>query len=127
MSCSDWASSSAEIGTQINRPDGTGFLLSYRHIDPIESRTVIASLSFPFSAKYAITASSVYDFGNDVQVNSLILTRVGKDLQLNVGVTYNSTLNNLGFNLEIFPNLLPATRRIPGSSAPLFSQLGGAR
>jgi hypothetical protein len=112
------------VGTEINRPDGTRLHLAYRHIDPIESRTVMASLSYVFSPKYRVTASTGYDFGAHVQNNALVITRTGSDLEISAGIRYDSILNNLGFTLEIYPNLLPASRRVPGGSGGFLSSMG---
>ena len=54
-----------------------------------------------------MTASATYDFGiNQSLSNSLVLTRIGTDLSLSVGFTYNALLNNFGFTFEILPNLV---------------------
>ena len=50
-------------GAAYTRPDKTNFTLSYRQIDPLDSKAVIASITYPLSAKYAITGSTMYDFG----------------------------------------------------------------
>ena len=47
------------VGIVLNRPDATNFYLGYRQIDPLESRAVIASVTYAFSPKYAVTASTV--------------------------------------------------------------------
>ncbi|MFO0807272.1 MAG: LPS assembly protein LptD [Gemmataceae bacterium] len=100
------------IGGYLNRPDRTFFFVGYRQIDPIDSRAVTGSATYVFSQKYAITASSVYDFGiNQALANSLIITRVGSDLTVSVGVTYNALVNNFGFTLEILPNSVAMTRK----------------
>ena len=35
----------------------------------------------------------------------LVITRIGSDLTMNVGFTYNAILNNFGFTFEVLPNL----------------------
>jgi hypothetical protein len=108
------------IGATMNRPDRTNLFVGFRYIDPVDSRAVITSISYVFSPKYAITASSVYDFGtNQGLSNSLIITRIGSDLTMNIGFTYNAILNNFGFQFEILPNIAAISHR-PGSG------LGGA-
>lgn len=99
------------IGANINRPDKTSFYLGYRHIDPLLSRAIIASVTFPFSAKYALTASTMYDLGiANNNINSFTITRLGTDLQLSLSVNYNALLNTFGVQFEIMPNLLPLVR-----------------
>ena len=94
------------IGAFLNRPDRTSFYLGYRQIEPLESRLVTASVTYVFSPKYAMTATTAYDFGpSKIQVNSLAFTRIGTDLQLSLGLSYNSLQNSLGFIFEIVPNL----------------------
>jgi len=39
-------------------------------------------------------------------------TRVGTDLQISVGITYNALTNSVGGILEVVPNLVPANRRV---------------
>ncbi len=100
------------IGTFLNRPDRTNFYLGYRQIDPIDSRAVTAAVTYVFSPKYALTASSTYDFGNSQALsNSVIFTRMGADLQISVGFTYNALTSSFGAVFEVVPNLLPADKR----------------
>jgi hypothetical protein len=40
-----------------------------------------------------------------------VVTRIGSDLTMSVGFTYNAILNNFGFTFEILPNLLAMNRR----------------
>jgi hypothetical protein len=99
------------IGTTMNRPDRTSFYLGYRQIDPIDSRALISSATYVFSPKYAITASSVYDFGTNQSLsNSVVITRIGSDLTLSLGFTYNALVNNFGVTFEVVPNVVAASR-----------------
>ena len=66
-----------------------------------------------------MTAAATYDFGiNQSLSNSLVFTRMGTDLSLSVGFTYNALLNNFGFTLEILPNLV--AMRSGGSRVSAF-------
>ena len=77
-------STSASI---LNRPDRTSFYLGYRQIDPLESQAVVGSVTYAFSPKYAMTASTVYDFGiGQTRRTSLMFTRIGTDLRVSLGV-----------------------------------------
>ena len=79
-------------------------------------------MTYVFSPKYAMTASSTYDFGNSQALsNSVVFTRMGKDLQISVGFTYNALTTSFGAVVEIVPNLLPADKRV----GPLASLGGG--
>ena len=109
-----------DIGTFINRPDSTNFYIGYRQIDPLNSKSVIGTVVYPFSAKYAATASTVWDFGVNVKTYSFMLSRIGTDVLVGIGVNYNSTLNTFGFNFEITPNL---ARRGTGRTGALFPTL----
>jgi hypothetical protein len=103
------------FGTFLNRPDRTSLYLGYRQIDPVGSRAVSGALTYVFSPKYAVTASSVYDFGTSQAIsNSLVLTRMGSDMQVSIGFTYNALQNAFGFTFEIVPNLVPPGKRVPG-------------
>lgn len=103
------------IGAYIGRNDRTSFYLGYRQIDPLQSRAVVTSLTYAFSAKYAITFGSNFDFGNNIQSNSLMVTRIGTDLTMSLGLSYNSIVKTFGIQFEIVPNLLPMTGRLPGT------------
>jgi lipopolysaccharide export system protein LptA len=105
------------IGAYIGRPDRTTFYLGYRQIDPLQSRAVITSLTYAFSAKYAITFSSNFDFGNDIQTNSLMISRIGTDVTVSLGLSYNSIVRTFGVQFEVVPNLLPINSRNPAASA----------
>ena len=108
------------FGAAYNRPDKTNFTLSYRQIDPLDSKAVIASVTYPLSAKYAVTGSTMYDFGVNTQINTIMLTRIGTDLRFSVGFSYNSILNNFSVVVEIVPNLFPNAGRggvVPAAAA----------
>jgi hypothetical protein len=102
------------VGAYLNRPDRTNYYVGYRQIDPLGSQAVTGSVTYIFSPKYALTATSTYDFGVNTQINSLVLTRMGSDLQLTLGFNYNSIVNSFGVTFEILPNVVPPSRRIPG-------------
>ena len=55
---------------------------------------------------------TTYDFGiNQSLANSLVITRIGTDLTVSVGITYNAILNNFGFTFEVLPNVVASNRR----------------
>lgn len=110
------------FGAYFNRPDRTNYYIGYRDIFPLNSRTVAASIQYIFSPKYSVLLNTTYDFGNNIQSNSLVFTRMGSDLQLSLGVNYNSTLSTVGVTFEIFPNLVPENRRVVGASSSLFNR-----
>ena len=111
------------VGTTLGRPDSTSLTLSYRQIDPLNSRAIIAAITYPFSAKYALTAATVWDFGVSIQSYSLTFSRIGTDVQINLGVSYNSVLNTVGVTFEIIPNLLRGSLK-PGMG-PVFGGVPG--
>jgi hypothetical protein len=94
------------IGTNLNRPDGTNFFVGYRQIDPIRSRAVTAGIGYQLSRRYNTFISSTYDFGiNSALSNVITLNRVGTDVTISLGFTYNAIVNNFGVQLMIFPNI----------------------
>jgi hypothetical protein len=100
------------VGAFFDRTDRTSLYLGYRQIDPLDSRLVIASLITVLSPKYALTASTAYDFGtSQAQSNTLMLTRMGSDLQVSLGFTYNAITNSFGFLFEIIPNAVAQSHR----------------
>lgn len=113
------------IGSYFNRPDRTNFYLGYRQIQPLESQAVTAAVNYLFSPKYAMALSSTYDFGTKQSLsNALTFARMGSDLQVSLGITYNALQNNFGMIFEILPNLVPESRRVPGRSAFNSAALG---
>jgi len=108
-------------GVLLNRPDATNLYLGYRHLDPLESRAVVASLSYAFSAKYAITLGTVWDFGIEQKNYSVMVTRIGTDLRFSLGVAYNSTTDNFNLLFEIVPNLF--RNKAGGMSPGMFSAM----
>lgn len=112
------------VGATFNRDDRTRFTLSYRSADPIHTRIVSASANYVFSPKYAVTAVTAFDFGNQNSLsNSLFFTRIGTDMQVTVGFTYNALVNNFGFTVNIVPNLIAT--RVNSPDAGGGSILGG--
>lgn len=103
------------IGANINRYDRTNLYLGYRSIDPLDSKAFVGAITYAFSQKYALTASTTWDFAQKVEVYSLMLSRTGKDVQVSVGLGYNSTTSSFGFTFDILPNLLPANKRVQGA------------
>ncbi len=96
-----------DVGASFSRDDRTSFAITYKNTDPVQSRLVAASATYVFSQKYAMTALTAYDFGYSSSLtNSLFFTRVGTDLMITVGFTYNNIIKNFGMTLNIVPNLL---------------------
>jgi len=105
------------FGLFLNRSDRTNFYIGYRQIqdnqltDPVSSKAVIGSVTYVFSPKYAMTATTTYDFSSSVALaNSLVMTRIGTDFQVSLGVNYNALQSNFGVVFEIVPNLVALTR-----------------
>jgi lipopolysaccharide export system protein LptA len=112
-----------DVGTILGRPDASNFYLGYRQIDPLNSKAVIASITYPFSSKYALTGSTVWDFGNHVSTYSLFVSRMGTDVIFNLGFSYNSTLNTFGLAVEVLPNLALKSSRA-ASAFPMPATTG---
>ena len=110
-----------EVGTFFSRDDRTSLSLAYRQTNPLASRVVSLTSTYVFSPKYAFTAVFAYDLGySSAFSNSVLFTRVGTDLQVTLGFTYNSIVNTFGLTLNVVPNLLasqvtPVPLRGPGS------------
>jgi lipopolysaccharide export system protein LptA len=108
-----------QFGAILGRPDSTNVYIGYQQIDPLNSKAIIASVAFPISAKYAVTANTVWDFGDNVSSYSLFLSRMGTDVVVNFGLSFNSTLNTVSLAFEVLPNVARNT----GHSAGLFPGL----
>jgi hypothetical protein len=110
------------IGAYYNRTDRTYFFIGYRMIEPVQSRALTGSATYVFSPKYAVTFTATYDFGTSQALNnSVVFTRMGSDLQVSLGFSYNAIQNNFGALVEIVPNLIPANRRV----GPISGLAGG--
>ena len=46
-----------------------------------------------------------------------MLTRIGTDLTVSFGFSYNSIVNTFGVQFEVVPNLLPNSRGVGSGSA----------
>jgi hypothetical protein len=113
------------VGGYFNRPDRTNFYAGFRYIDPLNVRAVTGAVTYIFSPKYAATASSTYDFGTgEAFANSLMFTRMGSDLQVSLGVSYNALQSNFNVLFNIVPNLLPANRAFGPMGATGAGQQG---
>lgn len=102
------------LGLFLGRPDSTNVTLAYQQIDPLYSKAIIASIVYPLSNKYAITASTVWDFGDNVTNYGLMFSRMGTDTLVNIGLSYNSTMNVVSFTFEILPNVARNASRAAG-------------
>ena len=107
------------VGTYFSRDDRTQFNLSYRHTDPIQSRTVTSGVSYVFSPKYAMAAFAAYDFGSRNSLsNTVLFTRVGTDVQVTFGFSYNYLVNTFGITFNVVPNLVANQQSgVPGTRA----------
>lgn len=103
------------FGVNLNRTDRTSFFVGYRQTDPLLSKAVTTAVTYVFSPKYAITGSATYDFGIQQSLsNSLMFTRIGTDLTVSIGVTYNALVNNFGFTFMVVPNVIAQTANAGG-------------
>ena len=57
--------------------------------------------------------------------NSLVFTRIGTDLRVSIGFSYNALQNSFGFTFEIMPNLVPPSQHGPTASPLAAAPLGG--
>src|SRR5262249_26566008 len=104
------------VGAYFNRPDRTSFYIGYRHIELLQSNMVTGSATYVFSPKYAVTFTASYDFGVSKALNnSVLFTRTGTDLQVSLGINYNTLQNNFGLVVEVVPNLLPVNKNAVGT------------
>jgi hypothetical protein len=116
------------LGVFLNRPDRTNFYVGYRGIETLQSRAVTVASSYIFSPKYAMTLSSTYDFGiNESMSNTLVFTRMGKDLQVSLGVNYNAIINNFGVVFEVVPNVAARNMRGMGLGSAMMGRGVGSR
>jgi hypothetical protein len=111
------------FGAFFNRPDRTNFYIGYRSLEPIGSKLLTASATYVFSPKYAGTISASYDLGLSLsESNTLMFTRIGSDLTVSLGVTYNAMQNAIGAVVQVASC---ADRGIPGRGLAALAILGG--
>ena len=72
-----WSARPSTSAPILGRPVDTNFYLGYRLIDPMESKAIFASISYPFSSKYALTDRTVWDFGVNVSSYSFFAVAHG--------------------------------------------------
>jgi hypothetical protein len=109
------------LGAYLNRPDRTNFYLGYREIDVLNSEAITGSVTYVFSPKYAVTGSETYDLGTKLNILSLTFTRMGSDLMVSLGVTYNSLTSSFGLTFDILPNVAAlAAHHTPGAPGSGF-------
>ncbi len=105
------------LGMFFNRPDGTNFYLGFRYTDPIDSRALTASISYNLTRKYSVNLIGTYDFGvNKALTQQMNIARVGTDVTVLFGISYNALVNNFGVQFALVPNLA-ALAAPPGSGA----------
>jgi hypothetical protein len=76
---------------------------------------VSGAVTYVFSPKYALSAAVSYDFGNVKGYSTtLLLTRMGRDVQVSVGLGYNAALGTINLSLEILPTLINSHKRVGG-------------
>lgn len=116
------------IGSNFSRPDGTLFHLSYRQIDPINSRAVTIAAGYQLSRRYTTFISSTYDFGiQSALSNTVTLNRIGTDVTISVGFTYNAIVNNFGASVTIIPNIAGLFNNTLAASKLIGNQALGLR
>jgi hypothetical protein len=94
------------IGLFLDRPERINFYFGFTTIEPVGTAAVTASSRYVFNDKWSTALSTTYDFGDNENLgNSLVLTRVGSDLQVSFGFTYQPLQNNFGIIFEILPSL----------------------
>ncbi len=104
------------LGLHFNRPDGTTFYLGFRHTDPLQSRALTASVRYNLTRKYSLNFIGTYDFGvNEVLSQSVNVARVGTDVTVLFGLSYNALVNNFGVQFALVPNLANMTALQPGA------------
>jgi hypothetical protein len=107
-----------ELGVTVARDDRTYIGLSYRNIDPMQSRFVSISTTYVFSPKYSFTGALSYDLGYSSSLGAtFFISRVSTDLTVSFGINYNTVINTFGVNLNIIPNLM-ATEDTVGNIGP---------
>ncbi len=119
-----------QFGAAYNRPDNSQYYRTYRYTDPIDSRVLTAGLSYQLSRKYTVNGGASYDFGATTnQVTSISFARVGTDVSVLFGFSYNAIVKNFGFQFAIVPNLagISAQRLAGGGLSSGGSGGGGGR
>ncbi len=108
----------------LNQRAGRGSLyVGYRQIEagPLVSKLLNASTSYSLGPKWVMTAATSYDVGvGEDRGQSLTVSRLGKDIMVHFGASYDANKNNANFGISIEPIFGPVNAR----STQLSSLLG---
>ena len=116
------------VGGVINRPDRGRLYLAYRSIEgPFSSNLLSASADYRLSRKWILHAGASVDFGQTGNIGqSLAVTRIGESALLRMGMTFDESRDNVGFQLRIEPRFMPRNRirRAAGIDLPPLGSMG---
>jgi hypothetical protein len=109
-------------GLFIERPPRGSLYVGYNILDPIDSRVVNASYNYWMSPKWVSSFHTSYDFGETSNLGqSLVVTRIGSDLVVRIGFSWNPLRDNFNFGFELQPRLYPSLHlgSLGGPKVPL--------
>ncbi len=94
------------LGVFLDRPERVQFYFGFVGIEPVGTAAVVLSSRYAFNDKWFGAFTTTYDFGDNQNLgNALVLTRVGSDIQVSFGFTYQPLQKNFGVIFEIIPSL----------------------
>jgi len=106
-------------GLDIRRDPKGSFAIggSFFDIDTFQTSAFYATIFYWLSPKYYLTASTNYDFSNQILLGTnFALTRIGADTLVTVGLAVDPQRDNYTFGLEVAPRLSPHLQLGSGSS-----------
>jgi hypothetical protein len=109
-------------GIFLERPPRGSFYVGYSELDPIDSRVAQLAYNYWMSPKWISSFSTSHDFGETENLGqSLVLTRIGSDIVLRFGVSWNPLRDNFGIGFELQPRIYPGLHlgSLGGPKVPL--------
>jgi hypothetical protein len=96
-------------GMLVNRPSRGNLYLGYRTLrGPFTADVLTATVNYRLGPKWVASASAVVDFNDAGNIGqSITFSRVGESLIVSVGMNYDESKDNVGFNFLIEPRFLP--------------------
>ena len=103
------------FGAHINRPDRGSLYIGLRSLQgPINSRVVLASLSYRMSEKWIATMGSAVDLGDAGNLGqSMTITRLGESFLVRVGFNADVGKDSVGVKFSVEPRFLMSGRGRP--------------
>jgi lipopolysaccharide export system protein LptA len=109
------------FGAQLTRPGRGSLFIGYRQLEgPFQSQVLLSSLDYRLGPKWIAAFGASYDISGTGNIGeSFSLTRVGESFLVSVGVTADTSKDNLSVNFALEPRVFSLGRIRRGAAAPV--------